>query len=111
MTSYINYNGGEGNETVDEFDKGKEARQAIADYRQSDPTGTYWISSRPCKGWKTSTMIALTEAHRRNGEMMMKQFETTIGTDGSRILLINRSHFGPTYQGEWYICFLPPKVS
>ena len=52
MTTYINYKGGEGKETVDEFDSPKEAREAIKHYRQSDPAGEYWLSSKCCSNWK-----------------------------------------------------------
>lgn len=53
MTIYINYKGVEGNETIDEFDNPKEAIVALRHYQQSDRTGQYWTSSKPCKGWKT----------------------------------------------------------
>lgn len=38
-------------ETVDQFDTLKEARLMLAEYRMSDPTAYYYISTRPCKGW------------------------------------------------------------
>jgi hypothetical protein len=50
---YINYKGGEGRETVDEFDSRKEANEALAEYVFSDPQGEYWISPKACKGWET----------------------------------------------------------
>jgi len=39
-------------ETVDEFTTWKEARAMLAEYRMSDPSGEFYLSSRPCKGWK-----------------------------------------------------------
>ena len=52
MAVYINFKGGEGKETVDECDNRKEAEALLLDYRQSDPTGNYEISSRCCNNWK-----------------------------------------------------------
>lgn len=39
-------------ETVDEFDTRKEAFAMLAEYVMSDPDGSYYLSSRPCRGWK-----------------------------------------------------------
>ena len=39
-------------ETVDEFEKWKEAKEALVEYRLSDPSARYYISSRPCKDWR-----------------------------------------------------------
>lgn len=39
-------------ETVDEFTSRKEARAMLAEYRMSDPTAHFYMSSRACKGWK-----------------------------------------------------------
>ena len=39
-------------ETVDEFKTRKEARAMLAEYRLSDPTAYYYISSRACKDWR-----------------------------------------------------------
>jgi hypothetical protein len=55
---YINYKGGEGRETVDEFETRKEAKEALAEYVFSDPQGEYWISPKACKGWETDAKIA-----------------------------------------------------
>ena len=41
-----------GLETVDEFTTYKEARAMLAEYRLSDPSATYYISSRACKAWR-----------------------------------------------------------
>lgn len=40
-------------ETVDEFESRKEARAMLAEYRMSDPCGTYYLSQRCCKAWRT----------------------------------------------------------
>ena len=39
-------------ETVDEFTTRKEARAMLAEYRMSDPSAHYYLSSRPCKDWR-----------------------------------------------------------
>jgi len=39
-------------ETVDEFNTRKEAREMLAEYRMSDTSATYYISSRPCNDWR-----------------------------------------------------------
>jgi len=39
-------------ETVDEFDTQKEARAMLKEYRMSDNSAQYYISSRPCKAWR-----------------------------------------------------------
>lgn len=39
-------------ETVDEFTTRKEARAMLREYQQSDPSASFYISSRACKGWK-----------------------------------------------------------
>ena len=38
-------------ETVDQFETFKEARLMLKEYRMSDPTGYYYISSRACRAW------------------------------------------------------------
>jgi len=38
-------------ETVDEFEKFKEARAMLKEYRLSDYSAYYYISSRACKAW------------------------------------------------------------
>ena len=38
-------------ETVDQFDTRKEAREMLKEYRMSDPSADYYLSSRPCKAW------------------------------------------------------------
>lgn len=48
---YINFKGAEGNETVDECHNRKEAEALLKDYQQSDQTGRYWISPKPCSNW------------------------------------------------------------
>ena len=51
MTTYIQRNGQGYRETVDEFDTQREALQIVREYRLSDPTADYYISSRACKDW------------------------------------------------------------
>lgn len=58
MATYIQHNGGEGLETVDEFDTYKEAREAIKEYRMSDSVGTYYLSNRPCKEWREASKVS-----------------------------------------------------
>lgn len=41
-----------GLETVDEFETMTEARAMLAEYRLADPYGFYYLSRRPCRGWK-----------------------------------------------------------
>jgi hypothetical protein len=41
-------------ETVDEFVNLKAARDALIEYRISDPTATYYLSRRPCNEWNQS---------------------------------------------------------
>ncbi len=41
-------------ETVDEFEKFKEAKAMLAEYRIADPSAHYYISSRACKAWRES---------------------------------------------------------
>lgn len=38
-------------ETVDQFETYKEARDMIKEYRLSDSSADYYLSSRACKGW------------------------------------------------------------
>lgn len=40
-------------ETVDECTTRREAMRLLAEYRMSDPAGTYYLSRRACKAWKT----------------------------------------------------------
>lgn len=54
MKTYIQRKGDGYLETVDEFETRKEARAMLAEYRLSDPSGIYYLSSRPCKAWKES---------------------------------------------------------
>jgi putative IMPACT (imprinted ancient) family translation regulator len=39
-------------ETVDEFETRKEAVAMVKEYRISDKSASYHLSSRPCKDWK-----------------------------------------------------------
>lgn len=51
---YIQRKDGRELETVDEFTTLKEARAMLAEYRMSDPSAHYYISSRACKEWRTA---------------------------------------------------------
>lgn len=54
MITYIQCYWGSKNtlETVDEFNTRKEATEMINEYRISDPSGTFYLSSRPCNNWR-----------------------------------------------------------
>lgn len=39
-------------ETVDQFDTRAQALPMLAEYRMSDSTGHYYLSRRPCAGWR-----------------------------------------------------------
>ena len=41
-----------GLETVDEFTTRKEARAMLSEYRMSDPSANFYLSTRACKGWR-----------------------------------------------------------
>ena len=49
---YIQRKDGRNLETVDEFVSGREAMDAVKEYRFSDSSATYYISKKPCKAWK-----------------------------------------------------------
>lgn len=51
---YINMKSRYGIETVDQFETYKEARLMLAEYRLSDPSNYYYISSRSTKDWRES---------------------------------------------------------
>jgi hypothetical protein len=48
---YVQRKDGRELETVDEFITAKEAREMLKEYRTSDTSAVYYISSRPCKAW------------------------------------------------------------
>jgi hypothetical protein len=52
MKYYIQRKDGKQLETVDEFATRKEARAMAWEYRYSDPSAQYYVSTRPCKNWK-----------------------------------------------------------
>lgn len=52
---YIQRRGNGYLETVDEFTTRKEARAMLVEYRISDPTAHFYISSRACKAWRDAT--------------------------------------------------------
>jgi hypothetical protein len=54
---YIQRKDSNGLETVDEFTTRKEARAMLDEYRLSDWSAVYYISSRCCKAWKESTIV------------------------------------------------------
>ena len=39
-------------ETVDQFETWREATKMVREYRLSDPSAEYYISTRPCKAWR-----------------------------------------------------------
>jgi len=41
-----------GLETVDQFEKYSEAVKMLREYKMSDQSARFYISSRACKGWK-----------------------------------------------------------
>jgi hypothetical protein len=49
---YIQRKDGKDLETVDQFDTRKEAREMLKEYRLSDPSAHYYLSTRACKTWK-----------------------------------------------------------
>ena len=51
---YIQRRGNGYLETVDEFTTRKEARAMLAEYRMSDPSAHFYISTRACKAWRES---------------------------------------------------------
>jgi hypothetical protein len=53
MTTYIQFNGDEGLETVDEFSTYKEAKEALKDYLALG--GYYYLSNRACKEWREAS--------------------------------------------------------
>ena len=50
--TYIQRKDGRNLETVDEFKTRKEALEMVREYRMSDPTAHFYLSSRCCKDWK-----------------------------------------------------------
>jgi hypothetical protein len=53
---YIQRKDSNGLETVDEFNTRKEAKAMLDEYRLSDRYAAYYLSSRPCKAWRESTI-------------------------------------------------------
>lgn len=49
---YIQRKDGRWLETVDEFETRKEAQSMLEEYRMSDGTARFYISTRPCNNWK-----------------------------------------------------------
>lgn len=49
---YIQRKDGRYLETVDEFETRKEAIAMLKEYRMSDNSANYYLSSRCCKSWK-----------------------------------------------------------
>ena len=50
--TYVQRRGNVYLETVDEFETRKEARAMLAEYRMSDPTAEFYLSSRACRDWR-----------------------------------------------------------
>jgi hypothetical protein len=44
-------------ETVDEFPTMREARKVVREYRLSDPSASYYLSSRACKVWRENSAV------------------------------------------------------
>ena len=44
-------------ETVDEFESRREANAMLLNYQMSDPSATYYISSRSCTAWREAGAI------------------------------------------------------
>lgn len=54
MTYYIQRRDSNELETIDEFTTRKEARAMLIEYRVSDLSANYYISTRACKSWRAS---------------------------------------------------------
>ena len=54
MTTYVQRVGQGYRETVDEFETRKEALEMVREYRVSDPSANFYLSTRPCKDWADS---------------------------------------------------------
>lgn len=52
--TYVQRRGNGYLETVDEFTTKKEALAMLNEYRLSDPSATFYLSSRPCGNWRAS---------------------------------------------------------
>lgn len=54
---YINRKDGFNHETVNEYDETEreDAKQDLAQYRQSDPAGVYFLAGKPCRNWEAET--------------------------------------------------------
>lgn len=52
MPKYIQRKDSNGLETVDECETMKEAKELCIEYRLSDRSAYYYISTRCCKAWK-----------------------------------------------------------
>ena len=55
MTTYVQRVGQGYRETVDEFETRKEALGMVCEYRLSDPSAHYYLSTRACKDWSKET--------------------------------------------------------
>jgi hypothetical protein len=51
---YIQRKGNEYLETIDEFETRKEAIAMLKEYRLSDTSAYYYLSSRACRAWSNS---------------------------------------------------------
>ena len=54
MKLYINRLGQGYRETVSECSTRRDARAELAEYRLSDPSAAYWISTRCCANWRAA---------------------------------------------------------
>lgn len=54
---YIQRKDGKDLETVDQFETRKEAKLMLIEYRLSEYTAYYYLSSRACKAWRESKEV------------------------------------------------------
>lgn len=52
--TYIQRKSGNQIETVDEFTTKKEAKEMLIEYIISDQSAMFYLSTRPCKHWRTT---------------------------------------------------------
>jgi hypothetical protein len=52
--TYIQRKDAQYRETVDEFESVREARAMLREYRLSDSSAEFYLSSRACKDWRES---------------------------------------------------------
>lgn len=67
---YINRKGNGYRETVDQFERYREAREMVREYRMSDPGAEYYVSQRACASWHADEAIQILASCgvRRDGD-------------------------------------------